>query len=39
MTVNDVNRNVKASSVTSMSKKEDGFKMYVSRYIDNFAGQ
>ncbi len=38
ITVNDVNRIVRLASVTPSSKKEKGFKLYVSSYIDNFEG-
>ncbi len=36
--MNDVNRIVRLASVTPSSKKEKGFKLYVSSYIDNFEG-
>ncbi|KAI4873696.1 hypothetical protein NFI96_007229, partial [Prochilodus magdalenae] len=36
MTVNDVHRIVKTHAVASSSKKEKGFKMYISSYIDNY---
>ncbi len=38
ITVNDVSRIVRLASVTPSSKKEKGFKLYVSSYIDNFEG-
>lgn len=37
--VNDVNRIVRLSAVTPNSKKEKGFKLYISSYIDNFEGE
>ena len=37
--VNDVNNIVRQLSVTHKSKKEKGFKLYISSYIDNFDGE
>ena len=37
--VNDVNNIVRQLSVTHKSKKEKGFKLYISSYIDNFEGE
>ncbi|XP_076855008.1 uncharacterized protein LOC143509963 isoform X2 [Brachyhypopomus gauderio] len=35
-TINDVHRIVRITSVSSTSKREKGFKLYVSSYIDNY---
>jgi hypothetical protein len=37
--VNDVNTIVRKFAVTPRSKKEKGFKLYISSYIDNFEGE
>ena len=36
---NDVNNIVRQLAVTPKSKKEKGFKLYISSYIDNFEGE
>lgn len=39
MTANDVHRIIQATSKTPTSKKDKGFKLYVSSYINNYEGK
>lgn len=39
ITISDVNRLMKAWSSTPRSKREKGYKMYLSSYIDNYEGK
>ena len=39
LTINDVQRIIQAATSAPRSKREKGFKMYVSAYIDNYEGK